>query len=107
MSPDRVSRSQRGEAADTFPVSPATSWVKSHCIRTPWLPVTIIAAYAVPWRVLALTMIPAFDHGCTPGVMPAVGFWSDANPPLVEYKPVSDVTRTVMLPFPASGWRTK
>ena len=45
--------------------------------------------------------------GMTPGVMPAVGFCSDANPPLVEYKPVSDVTRTVMLPFPASGWRTK
>jgi hypothetical protein len=69
--------------------------------------VTIIAAYADPRRVLALTMIPALDHGCTPGVIPAVGFWSDANPPLVEYKPVSDVTRTVMLPFPTSGWRTK
>ena len=108
VSPERVSRSQRGEAADTFPASPATSWVKSHCIRTPWLPVTIIAAYAAPWRVLALTMIPALDHGCTPGVIPAVGVLvRTANTPWVEYRPVSDVTRTVMLPFPASGWRTK
>ena len=73
VSPERVSRSQRGEAEDTFPAIPATSWVKSHCIRTPWLPVTIIAAYAAPWRVLALMMIPALDHSCTPGVMPAVG----------------------------------
>ena len=80
VSPERVSRSQRGEAADTFPASPVTSWVKSHCIRTPWLPVTIRAAYAAPWRVLALTMIPAFDHGCTPGVIPAVG---EPSPPAV------------------------
>ena len=29
------------------------------------------------------------------------------NPPWVEYRPVRDVTRTVMLPSPASGWRTK
>ena len=108
VSPERVSRSQRGEAADTWPASPATSWVKSHCIRTPWLPVTIIAAYADPRTVLALMMIPAFDHGCTPGVIPAVG---EAPPaavaPWVEYRPVSDVTRTVMLPSPTSGWRTK
>jgi len=107
VSPDRVSRSQRGAAAETWPAIPATSWVKSHCIRTPWLPVTIIAAYAAPWRVLALMMIPALDHGCTPGVMPAVGLWPGVNAPWVEYNPVSDVTRTVMLPFPASGWRTK
>src|SRR6185437_2907657 len=97
LSPERVSRSQRGEAADTFPPSPATSWVKSHCIRTPWLPVTIIAAYADPERVLALMMIPALDQGCTPGFIPAIGFWGDANPPLAEYRPVSDVTRTVIL----------
>jgi len=107
VSPNRVSRSQRGEATDTLPAIPATSWVKSHCIRTPWLPVTIIAAYADPRWVLVLMMIPALAHGCTPGVIPAVGFWSEANPPWVEYRPVSDVTRTVMLPSPASGWRTK
>src|SRR6185312_15513813 len=107
-SPYQNNRSQRGEVADAFPVSPATSWVKSHCIRTPWLPVTIIAAYAVPRRVLALTMIPALDHGCTPGVIPAVGEPPPASvAPWVEYSPVSDVTRAVMLPLPSSGWRTK
>src|SRR5579875_594501 len=106
-SPARVSRSQRGDAADTFPAIPATSPVKSHCIRTPWLPVTIIAAYADPWRVLAVMMIPALDHGCTPGVMPASGFWPAAMPPWVEYSPVSEVTRTVRLPSEPSGWRTK
>ena len=104
MSPERVSRSQRGEAADTFPASPATSWVKSHCIRTPWLPVTIIAAYAAPGRVLALMMIPALDHGCTPDAMPSVGDPPPASAaPWVEKRPVSDATRAVMLPFPASG----
>ena len=37
--------------------------MKSYCIRTPWLPVTIIAAYADPELVLALMMTPAFAHG--------------------------------------------
>ena len=45
-------------------------------------------------------MIPALDHGCTPGVMPAVGEPpAAAKPGWVAYRPVSDVTRTVRLPF--------
>jgi hypothetical protein len=61
--------------------------VKSHCIRTPCVPVTIIATYAEPWAALALMMMPALDHGCTPGVMPAVGeapATPAAGPPWVE-----------------------
>src|SRR2546430_12542422 len=101
MSPDRVSRSQRGEAEDTFPAIPATSWVKSHCIRTPWLPVTIIAAYAAPWRGLALMMIPALDHSCPPGVMPAVGEPpARAVAPRVELLAVHDVTPALILSLP-------
>jgi len=100
VSPERVSRSQRGVVAETAPGKPATSCVKSSCIRTPWLPVTIIAAYADPGVVLALMMIPALAHGTSPGRMPgpwvSVGTW-----------PVREVTRVVMLPFPVSGWCTK
>ncbi len=81
--------------------------MKSHCIRTPWLPVTMIAAYADPVVVAALMMSPALAHGCTPGDMPAVGFCPAATAPCVEYSPVSEVTRTVMLPSPANGWRTR
>ena len=100
VSPERVSRSQRGAAAVTAPGRPATSWVKSSCIRTPWLPVTITAAYADPCRVLAVMMIPALAHGTRPARIP----------PLLVSRwicPVSDVTRTVMLPLPPSGWCTK
>ena len=39
--------------------------VKSSCIRTPRLPVTMIAAYADPGVRPALKMIPAFAHGTT------------------------------------------
>ena len=64
---------------------------------------TIIAAYADPGRVLALMMIPAFAQGTRPGRVSVA-----CGPGLAGgSKPVSDVTRTVMLPFPASGWRTK
>ena len=75
--------------------------MKSHCIRTPWLPVTIIAAYAEPEVAEALMMIPALDHGCRPA------FRSWVETPSGEYEPVSDVTRTVMLPSEPSGWCTK
>jgi hypothetical protein len=63
--------------------------------------VIIIAAYAEPWLRSCLMMIPAFDHGTRLGrVFPCDGTFADG-------RPVSEVTRTVMLPFPASGWRTK
>ena len=48
VSPERVSRSQRGSAAVMALGWPAVSPVKSACIRTPWSAVTIIAAYAEP-----------------------------------------------------------
>ena len=83
--PDLVSRSQRGDAGETIPGSPAVSPVKSYCIRTPWPPVTSIAAYAEPGLVPALIRIPALDQGCRPAV------------------PASDVTRAVMLPLPRSA----
>ena len=89
MPPDLVSRSQRGAAGLTAPGSPAVSPVKSYCIRTPWPPVTSIAPYEEPGLVPALIRIPALDQGCTPAAL------------------VSDVTRTVMLPLPASGRCTK
>ena len=38
-SPDLVRRSQDADTA-----LPATSWVKSYCIRTPWSPVSMTAA---------------------------------------------------------------
>ncbi len=62
---------------------------------------TIIAAYAEPGWVLALMMIPALAHGTRPGRVPVPGPFPDG------IRPVSEVTRTVMLPLPASGWRTK
>jgi len=70
--------------------------------------VTIIAAYADVGLVDALMMIPALDHGSTSGVQPAVGFpAADAPPPEFEIRPVREVTRTVMLPSPASVRCTK
>src|SRR5580693_4737859 len=101
VSPERVSRSQRGAAAVTGPARPASSPVKSHCIWTPWLPVTIIAAYAEPEVAEALIMIPALDHGCRP----AFRSWTDT--PSGEYEPVSDVTRTVTLLSRPTGLCTK
>ncbi len=100
VSPERVSRSQRGEVAETAPGRPGMSWVKSSCIRTPWLPVTIIAAYADPGLVLALMMIPALAHGTRPARIAAP--WVSTG-----ISPVREVTRTVMLPFPESGWCAK
>jgi hypothetical protein len=51
-------------------------------------------------------MVPALDQGWRPALVPAAG--SRDEPTLPEpYRPVSDVTRTVMLPLPSSGWRTK
>ena len=80
VSPERVSRSHRGEAADTAPGRPAMSPVKSYCIRTPWLPVTIIAAYADPCPVLRLMMIPALDQGWTPRWLPVTAPGPPAPP---------------------------
>ncbi len=68
---------------------------------------TIIAAYAEPWLVLSVMMIPALDHGWTPGCRPASGPPGLAGPAPPPYRPVSAVIRTVMLPLPVSGWRTK
>ena len=101
VSPERVSRSQRGSDAVTAPGWPAVSPVKLSCIRTPWSAVTIIAAYAEPGWVLVLMMIPALAHGTRPGCVPVPAPFPDG------IWPVSEVTRTVMLPLPASGWRTK
>jgi ABC-type microcin C transport system permease subunit YejB len=70
-------------------------------MRTPWSAVTIIAAYAEPGWVLALMMIPALAHGTRPGFVAVPG------PFPAGIRPVSEVTRTVTLPLPASGWRTK
>ena len=72
---------------------------------------TIIAAYAAPCDVLCSMMIPASDHGSSPRCMSAVFARDPAGTRLPAARsgisPVSDVIRTVMLPFPASGWRTK
>ena len=70
-------------------------------MRTPWSAVTIIAAYADPGRVLSLMMIPALAHGTRPGRVSVLLGFVDGS------RPVSEVIWTVMLPFPASGWRTK
>ncbi len=75
-------------------------------MRTPWSAVTIIAAYADPWLVPSLMMSPALAHGTRPGRVslgpgPAGMAFAGGS------RPVSEVTWTVMLPFPVSGWRTK
>ena len=53
-------------------------------------------------------MIPALAHGSTPGRV--------SNGPLDDWlaggveggsRPVIEVSRTVIVPFPVSGWRTK
>jgi hypothetical protein len=46
-------------------------------------------------------MIPAFAQGCVCGAGPAPGGSSGFC------EPRSDVTLTVMLPLPVSGWCTK
>jgi hypothetical protein len=51
----------------------------------------MIAAYGDPGLMLCLTMIPALAHGWAP------------RPWLLAGTPRTEVTRTVMLPFPASG----
>ena len=60
------------------------------------------AAYAEPWVRFSLMMRPALAHGTTPGtvalLLPASG---------ARMRSVSEVTRTVTLPSPDSGWRTK
>ena len=68
-----------------------------------------MAAYADPCRVLSLMMIPALDHGSRPGCIPDRGPWPTRTRPFdaVGSRPVSEVTRAVMLPFPASGRWTK
>ena len=56
-----------------------------------------------------MTMIPALAHGTRPGLMePGGGLSGPWKPPsLEEIMPVSDVTRTVMPPLPASGWEAR
>src|SRR5579863_4572378 len=102
VSPARVSRSHRGDAADTWPAGPAMSWVKSYCIRTPWPGVTMIAAYGDPGVVPALTRIPALAQGWVRGACGKLLCLRNDGP-----LPLSDVIRTVRLPFPARGWWTK
>ena len=69
----------------------------------------MIAAYADPWAVLALMIRPPLDHGSRPGCMPDRGPCpaSTLPPVAVGSKPVSEVTRAVMLPFAVSGRCTK
>ncbi len=53
-------------------------------------------------------MIPAFDHGARPRAMLWPGAWPGwalATPS--DSRPVIAATRTVRLPFPASGWPTR
>src|SRR6202035_4426012 len=101
VSPARVSRSHRGDAADTWAAGPAMSWVKSYCIRTPWPGVTMIAAYADPGPP-ALLRIPAWAQGWVRG--PCENWWClRSGGPL----PRSELIATVRLPFPARGWWTK
>ena len=76
-------------------------------MRTPWSAVTIIAAYTEPGWVLSLMMIPAFAHGTRPGRVSIGAFGPTGVLGFAGSSPVSEVIRTVMLPFPASGWRTK
>ena len=68
----------------------------------------MIAAYGDPGRAPLSTMIPALAQGWTvPRTKFRSGFWPGAIPPFGETRPVSDVTRTVTAPFPASAWCTK
>ena len=60
---------------------------------------TIIAAYAEPCDVFSLMMIPALDHGSRP---PGAVWFGP-----MRVWPVSDVTCTVIVPLPATGWCAK
>ncbi len=70
---------------------------------------TIIAAYADPGAVPSFMISPALAHGTRPGRVSigAFGPLGTSAGLTGGSMPVSEVTRTVMLPFPASGWRTK
>ena len=61
------------------------------------------AAYAEPGLVLAFMMIPALLHGCGPRGREAVTNGPNPPPGGTWTWPVSDVTATVRVPFPASG----
>src|SRR5215472_524919 len=98
VSPERVSRSHRGEVTDTGPAWPAMSWVKSYCIRTPCPGVAMIAAYGDPGLVLALIRIPALAHGWVREDCGSVVGRCKAGP-----VPRSEEIAAVRLPFPASG----
>ena len=53
-------------------------------------------------------MSPALAHGTRPGRVSTGAAGSDGALAFAGgSRPVSEVTWTVMLPFPASGWRTK
>ena len=110
VSPDRVSRSQRGEAADD-PAGQAR-----HVLGVVVLHPHPVAAGDHHRRVrrpllgVALMMIPALDHGWRPRVQALVARPGPPDPrrcPTLWIRPVREVTRTVMLPLPASGWCTK
>jgi hypothetical protein len=62
----------------------------------------MIAAYADPWVVFCLTISTALDHGCTP--LAAASCWPFGSAAIA---PVSEVTRTVMLPVLPRGRCTK
>ena len=68
----------------------------------------MIAAYADPGRVLSLMITPDLAQGTRPGRVSGDAFGLSGTLPFAGgIRPVSEVTRTVMLPFPVSGWRTK
>ena len=68
----------------------------------------MIAAYADPGRVLSLMITPDLAQGTRPGRVSGDAFGLSGTSPFAGgIRPVSEVTRTVMLPFPVSGWRRK
>ncbi len=53
--------------------------------------------------VFCLMMIPALDHGCRP----PGAVWNLPLPVPTMNWPVSDVSCTVIVPFPVTGWCAK
>src|SRR5215471_10835884 len=104
MSPDRDNRSHCGDVADTVPGLPASEWVKLSCICTPCDAVATTEAYWDPDVVLSLTMIPALAHGW---MLAAAVSTAPLSPDVGLAELTSEVTRTVMLPLPLSGWCMK
>ena len=108
VSPDRVSRSQRGEAADTFPAQPG------HVVGEVPLHPHAVASGDHHRRVRRPLAGAGLDDD--PGLGPRLHAGRHARRRvLVGREPAAGwstgrsatSTRTVMLPLPASGWRTK